>query len=155
MRLPAKKNLGIVLLIAGILMSSHTLPYEQSKLDQTPGPKRESATLTPDLSEIIPSATKLAGRLAALENKTAVVLDISEIERKFAVIEANLQDPASQLLRLKDSKQTRLNKFILLGEAFEEEGALFGEISVALINAIRKLNNWRKEWLREKKRWNE
>jgi potassium efflux system protein len=155
MRFAAKKIFGIGLLIAGILMSSHALPHEQSKLDQTPGPKRESAAPTPDLADIIPSATKLTSRLAALENKVTVVLDLSEIESRFAVIEANLQDPASQLQRLKNSKQTRLNKFILLGKVFEEERALFGKISDTLGNAIRKLSDWRKEWVAEKKHWNE
>jgi len=155
MRFAAKKIFGIGLLIAGLLMSSHALPHEQSKLDQTPEPKRESAAPTPDLADIIPSATKLTSRLAALENKVTVVLDLSEIESRFAVIEANLQDPASQLQRLKNSKQTRLNKFTLLGKAFEEERALFGKISDTLGNAIRKLSDWRKEWVAEKKHWNE
>ena len=153
MRRAGKIILGVMLPIVIILISSQALPHEKSLTDQ---PSEIGQALPiPDLAEIIPSATKLASRLAALENKITVVLNIPEIENEFAVIEANLKEPADQLRRLKDSKQTRLNKFILLGEAFEAERKSFGETSNTLGNAIRKLSGWRKEWLAEKKRWNE
>lgn len=155
MRFLGKNILWIMLPIALFLISSHSLAHEKSLTDQASGVKGELSVPAPDLSEIIPSSTKLTSRLAALENKVTVVLDLSEIESRFAVIEANLQDPASQLQRLKNSKQTRLNKFTLLGKAFEEERALFGKISDTLGNAIRKLSDWRKEWVAEKKHWNE
>jgi small-conductance mechanosensitive channel len=155
MTLSAKKILGIVLLIAGILMSSHALPHEQSKLDQTPGPKQESAAPTPDLADIIPSATRMARHLAALENKINVVLDISEIESKLVVIETNLKDPVNQLERLKNSKQSSLNRFISIGEAFEEEREFFDDINNVLGKAVRTLSDWRREWLAEKNRWHE
>jgi len=155
MRLPAKKILRIVLPIAVILISSHALPHEQSQVDQTSGAKRESPAPAPDLAEIIPLATKLSRRLAALENKATGVLDISEVERMYAVIEANLKNPASQLQRLKDSKEYRFNKLVNLREVIEQESELFVEISETLSKEIRQLGDWRKEWLAEKKRWNE
>ena len=143
MRLIGKKIFGIAVTISVILLSSHALPHEKPLADQTSGPKAKIPAPPPDLAEIIPSATKLASRLVVLENKIASVLDMSEMENKFAVIEKNLKDPASQLQRLKDSKQTRFNKFIVLREAFEKERELSGKISDTLGKAIRKLSDWR------------
>ena len=109
----------------------------------------------PDLAEIIPSAIKLSGRLAALENRVEGLLDVSAFERKYAVIEANLTHPADQLQRLKDSKDYRLKKLVVLEEEIKRENELFKEISIPLSEKIRQVGAWRKEWLAEKKRWNE
>jgi len=154
MTLSAKRILGIVPLIAVFLISSHALPHEQSQVDQTSGARRELPAPAPDLAEIIPSATKLSSRLAALESKITVVLDISEIESKFAKLEANLKEPARQLEQLKDSKQIKFNRLIALGEVVEQERELFVEISETLSKAIRQIGDWRNEWLAEKKHWN-
>lgn len=80
--------------------------HEQSQVDQTSTAKPEAPAPAPDLdlAEIIPLAVTLSSRLTALENKVSGLLDISEVESKFAEIEENLMDPAGQLQRLKDSK---------------------------------------------------
>ena len=155
MRLPAKKILGAVLPIAVLLISSHALAEELSNGDQTSGAKREVSVSAPDLADIIPLAAKLSGHLATLENKVTGVLDVSEFERKYTKIEANLKSPTAQLQQIKDSKEGRFNKLVELREAIKRENRLFEEISKPLNEAIRQFGAWRNDWQAEKQRWNE
>jgi potassium efflux system protein len=155
MRIPEKKILGIVLLMAILLISTYVLAHEQPQADQTSGAKQELPVAAPNLGDIIPLAVKLSGRLAILENGIKGGLDISAVEKKCAAIETNLKGPAGQLQRLKDSNEFRFNKLAELKEAIEQENGLFEEISEPLGKAIHHLGAWREEWLAEKKRWNE
>ena len=155
MRFPAKKILCVVLPMAVLLIASHVLAQEQSQGERTPGAKQELSATVPDLADIIPSATALSGRLVALENKIRGGLDVSAVEREYTRIEADLKDPVNQLQRLKDSKDYRFNKLVVLREKIEQESIRFKEASRPLKEAIRQLGTWRKDWRAEKKRWNE
>ena len=155
MRVPAKKIFAVVLLIALFLISSHVPAQEQSNVDQTSGAKRELPASAPDLADIVPLAAKLTGGLAALENSISGLLDVTAFERKYAGIDANLKGLAGQLQRLKDSKNYRYRKLVELREKIEQENEMFEKIHNPFSKAIRQLGDWRKEWLAEKKRWNE
>ena len=155
MKIFAKKILGAVLSMAVLLISSHGLAQEQYKGDQTSGAKQETLVSPPDLADIVPSAAELSSRLAALENRIKGGLDISALEKKCGGIEANLQGPASQLQRLKDLKSYKYDRLVELREVIKQEDKLFEEISKPISQEIRQLGAWRKEWLAEKKRWNE
>ncbi len=150
-----KKILGVVLAIAVILISSHVLAQKQSQDGKTSGAKQESPAPVPDLADITPLVSKLSGRLEVLEISVKGLLDVSAFEGKYAVTEANVTRQADQLLRLKDSKDDRLKKFIKLREAIKREDESFEKINMPLREKIRQVGAWRKEWLTEKKRWNE
>ena len=150
-----KKILGAVLPIAMLLISSHVFANQQSKDDKTPVDKPEITVSIPGLGKIIPSAAKLSDRLALLEYKVKNVLDVSELEKRYAEIDENLKDPSDQLQKLKDTKELKFNKLVELKYAIELENDLFEKISRPLSKDIRKVGAWRKEWLAEKKHWNE
>ena len=154
MRLIAKKNL-VMLPMAVLLLASHVWALEESQDDPTSSTKQELSETIPELSEIIPLATALTNRLVALENKVKNVLDVSAVEREYTRIEADLKVPADQLQRLKDSKDYRFNKLVVLREKIEQENTRFKEASSPLKEAIRQLWTWRKDWRAEKKRWDE
>ena len=155
MRLPAKRILGVMLMMAVLLISSHGLAQEQPQGDQTHVAGEEPTPTAPDLADIVPLASELTTRLVALENGIKGALDISTVEEKYDGLEANLKDPAAKLQRLKDSKDYKYNKLVDLREAIKHENELFEEISKPLGQAIRQLGAWREEWLAEKERWNE
>jgi len=155
MRLPAKKILGILLSMGMLLISSQLVAQEQSPGDKTSGAKQESLAVVPDLADITPLASKLSGRLKVLKIRVTGLLDVSAFESKYAVTEANMTREADQLLRLKDSKDYRLKKFVKLREAIKQENESLEEINIPLSKKIRLVGAWRKEWLAEKKRWKE
>jgi small-conductance mechanosensitive channel len=145
--------LGVALLMLVFLISSQVAAQELSQHDSPPG---ELLVEVPDLADIIPLATELSGRLAALENDIVSLSQrVSEFEKKYAVIEKNLKGPYDQLQKLKGTKEYRYKKLMALRGAITEEHKLFGEISSPLSRSIRQVEDWRKEWLEEKKRWNE
>jgi len=157
MRFPAKKILYVVLPMAVLLTASHLLAHEQSQSDQTSGDKPDVsvAVPVPELADIIPSATALSSRLVALEEKIRGGLDVSAVEREYTKIEADLKVPADQFQRLKDSKDYRFNKLVVLRDKIEQENTRLKETSKPLKEAIRQLGTWRKDWRAEKKRWDE
>ena len=155
MRFFAEKIFLVVLLMAVLLMSSYALAQEQAQGEQSTGGKQEMPVALPELSEIIPLSTKLYGRLAVLENTITGMLDISAVQRQYDEIEADLKVPADQLQQHKDSNVYRYRKLVELKEQIEQENELFEEISKPLIKGIDQLGAWRKEWLAEKKLWNE
>ena len=153
MRLPEKKILGVVLTMAVLLISSHVLADQQPQ-GQPPGDaKREVYAKAPDLADIIPLATKLSGRLAALENAIEGGLEDSAVEGQYAEIETNLRSLAGRFQLLKVSKDASYNKFVELKEAIELENKSFEKISKPLGQEISRLGAWRSEWLAERKNW--
>ncbi|MFC1825264.1 mechanosensitive ion channel family protein [Thermodesulfobacteriota bacterium] len=155
MRLTKKMIIGSVVLAALLLISSQAPAEDQPQVDQTAGLKGELPSPAPDLAEIIPLATKLTGRLAALENRVAGLLDMDAVGRKYSEIEENLKGPADQLKGLKNSKIYNYNKLVELREIIEQENEMFEKNSEPLSRSIRQLGAWRKEWLAEKKGWHE
>ena len=155
MKIPVKTILGLLLPMAVLLVSNQGLAQEQSQTDQILGSEKELSLPVPNLADIVPLAVELTGRLASLEKKVKDVPDISEVEKQFAGIEANLKRPADQLQRVKESKEYRYHKLVELKETIEREYNVFAKTSRPLSQALRQLETYRKEWLAEKNRWNE
>ena len=155
MRLFARRIFGIVFPMAVLLISSQGLAHQSSQGDQTSAVKAELPGVTPDLADIVPLAAELIGRLATLENRIKGGVDIPAVEKKVEGIEANLKEPVAQLQRLRNSKDYKYNKLVELRKAIKHEDELFQEMSKPISQAIRQLGAWRKEWLAEKKHWNE
>jgi len=155
MTIPARRILCITLLMAALLTSSHLRAQEKTQEDPTAGAKEEVVVEVPDLADVVPLATKLSSRLAALQNSIEGGLDVSLVEEKYAVIEADLADPADKLQRLKNSKDYNYNRLVEIKTALEKKNDSFEGISKPLGEAIRQLGAWRKEWLAEKTNWNE
>ena len=151
----AQKILRVMLPMAMILIASHVWAQEHSPGAKASDAKQESPIAAPDLADIIPSAAKLAFRLTTLENRIEAGLDVSAIGEKFDKIESNLEGLADQLQRLRDLKDFKYQKLVELRHAITRESELFGKTSNILSQAIRQLDDWRKEWLAEQKRWNE
>jgi len=126
---------------------------DQTQDQKTSDAEGKSSIGEPDLADIIPLASKLSGRLVALENGITGLLDVSAIEKSYTSIETNLKDPLNQLEGLRDSTEYKYNKLVELREAVKQESELFEEISKPLGQAIGQLGTWRKEWLAEKNRW--
>lgn len=154
MRFPGKNIPGFVLLTALLLLSSYALAQEQSQDENIPAAQQGLPLAVPELVEIIPLSTQLYGRLAVLENTIAGLPDASEFQKKYDKIEANLNVPADQLQKLRDSKDYRYKKLIELKQEIEQENESLEKISAPLSKSISQLGAWRKEWLRDRERWN-
>jgi small-conductance mechanosensitive channel len=153
MRVSGKKIAGIFLLLGVLLLSSWESVPAQSPSVQSAPSEQQLPEDAPDLSEIVPLAAQLSGRLADLENRMKRLQEIFTVEKKLDVVNTNLKDTAGQLQRLKDAKDYRYFRLVELAEAVKQENKLLEEISRPVHSAIYELGAWRKEWLAEKKQW--
>jgi small-conductance mechanosensitive channel len=145
-----------MLSVAVLLLSNQGVAQEPFQGDRSPDLEQGLISGVPDPADIIPLAAKLSGRLAALEKRIEdLSLSLPGFEKKYAAIEANLRGPADRLQRLKDSKDPRLRRHVELRQAIKRENEVFEEISRSLEEKTRQVGVWRKDWLEEKKRWNE
>ena len=149
MRLNTKRIIGFVLVTFLLLISIHAPAQEKTQGDQTSGAKQELPVAAPDLADIVPMAVELTSRLSALENRIKGGPDISAVEKKYEGIEENLEGPAGQVQRLKDSEDYKYNKLVAVREAIKQENKSFEDTSKPISQEIRQLGAWREEWLAE------
>jgi len=116
-RVSAKNIIG-VLLLSVLLISVHTLAYAQSSIDQPSESGQALSVAAPDLSEIIPAATELEGRLVAYKIRVAGLLDVSVYERNIAGFKAKLEEFSGQLQRIKETQDFRYRKLVVLSTSW-------------------------------------
>ncbi len=156
MRPNIKKVLMVIMLMTVFLTSDQVMTYAQSQGDYPAVAKEKWSDSVPDLSDITPLAAQLSGRLKALENQIVKLSpDVAKFEKKLAIVEENLKRPADQLSQLKASNVYDAKNLLTVREDIKTGSQLFNEISNPLKKNIRQLGMLRKEWLAEKKQWNE
>ena len=119
-----------------------------------PGCGPEQPPAVPELADLIPLATALAGRLASLEKTIAEAGDLSRVEQQLGEITALVDEYARQLLALKDSFDPRAGRMPQLKAEIESAGDTLTVVSKSVTAKIRTFGNLRKEWLAEQKQWN-
>ena len=147
----------MTILMVVYLLAMPLASYGQDKSEENKNTvtKKESLKNTPDISEIIPLATKLEAELAALENKLIDLLDIKQVESDFEALHKQLKTPEESIASLKKLKKKSYNSLIALKNELDKDNKSFEEISEPLKGAISQLGKWRNEWLKEKKQWHQ
>ena len=150
MRCSVTKILGLALFVSSMLPAGHVLADQQNQQEQASAAVQNAE---PKLADIIPRATELSTRLAALERKVRRLPDVAPIEKEFASTQKNLEALSNQLVRLKDFQTGHYLGYIRLRQALENERELFDETSKPLADAINQLDAWDMAWRAEKARW--
>ena len=78
---------------------------------------REGPPAAPDLADLVPAATELSSRLAALEKKISDAVAVSEAEKRYAEIMTSLDDHARKVQSLKDEGDYEYSELIELKTA--------------------------------------
>ena len=154
-RLIRALNFGLVMAMAIFSITGHVLANEQPQEDNATDVEQELLAAIPALAEIIPLATQLSGRLVILEKKVKNVLDGAALEKNYAGIEVELNNYIDKLKQLKDLNSNKLRKLVKLKKQIQQQSELLEKNSKPLSKAISQFQTWRKEWLGEKKRWDE
>ena len=119
MKISAKLTLGVMLLL--LLSSNTTAAQEASQAEPTASVQADVVTV-PDISEVIPMAAELSGKLAALENKVQNSMDLSLFEKKYIQIQTDINIHVREFQGLKNSGDYRTTKLIALRQEIEKEG---------------------------------
>jgi hypothetical protein len=102
-----------MLLVLLLLVANTPAAQEASPAEPIASVEADVVTV-PDISEIIPMAAELSGRLAALENKVQNKIDLPLFEKKYIEIQTRIKTLARELQGLKESGDYRTTKLILL-----------------------------------------
>jgi potassium-dependent mechanosensitive channel len=148
-------NKILFLVLAVMLLWSPSLLFAQEpeRVNQKTDVSKEPALSAPDLADIVPLATALTGRQAALENRIKGGLDLYDVQKRYDSIATDLNIPADELKRLKKTKDYRFNRLLEIKQTVERENHLFQEIGKPIRRAIQALGTWRNAWLKEQKQW--
>lgn len=115
--------------------------------------ERDIRPLCPELADLIPLATTLAGRLAILRITAEDQPELTQIDARVTEIGAALETSARQLQQLRVSTGYKYNQLIALKTALHHDAETLVEATESLTKAIRKLGALREEWLAAKDRW--
>jgi small-conductance mechanosensitive channel len=148
------QNLFRAGLILAVLLSPERLTAQEPLGAQSAAAAPEQPPAVPELADLIPLATALAGRLASLDKTIADGGDLSRVEQQLGEISALVDDYSRQLLALKDSFDPRAGRLPQLKAEIESAGDTLTAVSKSVTAKIRTFGNLRKEWLTEHKQWN-
>ncbi|MHC5091181.1 MAG: mechanosensitive ion channel family protein [Planctomycetota bacterium] len=154
MRMSVKKTFSFMLLFM-LLLASNTPAAQEASLAEPVASVKADVVTVPDISEIIPMAAELSGRLAALENNVQNKMDLPLFERKYIQIQTGIKTLARELQGLKESGDYRTTKLIVLRQGVEKESEQLNDISKPLKKEIRRLGTRRQQWLTEQHQWDQ
>lgn len=149
------KVTGICLLMSVLFLSGFVMAGEHVKDDPPSDANTEIILGNPDIADIIPLSGKLSGSLTVLKNQISRLPNVDIVEKQYEEIGLDLKKLSNQLKELKESKEYRFNKIEELKGLIKNKTESITKISKPLNQSIRQLENWRKDWQKEKSQWNQ
>ena len=147
------KSIRFILPLVLFLIFNSGVTLAQSQGDQQPAAEEAASPAALDLADVVPLATKLTGRLADLKKRIQDGLDIAAVEKQYDGIEARLHVLAGQIEGLSQSQKYKYNQLVERKGALKQENELYEVISLPIQQTVRRLEDWRKEWMAERMRW--
>jgi potassium efflux system protein len=127
-------------------------PPAEVKKEQPP---EEKPPELPNLADLVLQANKLSSRRVALETKIGPGLDLKSLENGLQEIEASLAKYPPIIEQLKASPSINFDKISAYKETISLNEDALEDVIQPLTRAIKKLGAARKEWLEERKQWQE
>jgi hypothetical protein len=155
MRLQAAKIFWVVLLAVLFLMPLGVAAQKQTEAPPPAEVKKEQPPEVPDLADLMLQANKLSNRLAVLETKIAHGLDLNALDKSLQEIEARLAPYPAEIEQLKAAPTLDFTKIWGYKDTLLLNEEDLADITEPLTKAIRNLGAARKQWLAERKRWQE
>ncbi len=148
------KVLLAILLFISLTLSTTT--YGQN--DKGPEPAAEEKTESPaaaSVAEIVPLATQLAERSAALESELQNLFNFSAAEENLDKIAKGIQKLSEELLALKTAGNYGYDQLAEVKWEINRQADSLENIIESLTVAINKTDFWKEEWSKESLRWKE
>jgi small-conductance mechanosensitive channel len=143
-----------ILLLLSLTLSGTT--YGQN--DKSPEPAAEEKKEPPaaaTVAEIVPLATRLAERSAALESEFTNLFNFSEAEENLDKIAKRTAKLSEQLQELKTAGNYGYDQLAELKWEINRQTGTLENIIQSLTEAINKTDLWKEEWSKESQRWKE
>jgi len=130
-----------------------TASAQAPKASQPSSEEKNETSSAVSLAELVPLATQLEERSAALENKLGSVFDLSKAEEVLPGIAERTEKLSKQFTTLKKAGSYSYDQIAALEAAVDIEADSLQKIVQSLTGAVNQTNIWKEEWLNEKQRW--
>jgi small-conductance mechanosensitive channel len=137
------------------LTLNNTTYAQNNKVAEVSGEEKKEPAAAPSVAEIVPLATQLAERSAALQNELAKVFNFSEAEENLDKIAKRTQKLSEELLALKTAGNYSYDQLAALRGALNRQDDSLEKIIRAFAEAINKTDLWQEDWLKESQKWKE
>jgi potassium efflux system protein len=107
----------------------------------------------PDLSEIIPLAAEIEGKLFIVQNALYDTIDKGALETKYKEIEENLNSLELTLVQMDSSESTGFMALSSIKKKLLQVAQDLEDVNKPLSSTIKKIEADRSEWLEDRKNW--
>jgi small-conductance mechanosensitive channel len=123
------------------------------KAAQPSSEEKKEPSSAVSLAELVPLATQLEERSAALEKKLVSVFDVSKAEEVLPEIAERTKKLSEQFAALKQTGLYSYDQIAALESAIDIEADSLKKTIQSLTEAVNQTNLWKEEWLNERQRW--
>jgi potassium efflux system protein len=151
----AQRMRVLLLLAILLLLPLSGTTYGQNDKSAQPSEEKKEPPAAPSVAEIVPMATRLAERSAALESDLTKVFNFAGAEENLEKVGKNTERLIEELQTLKTAGNYGYDQLAeFRGEINREDDSL-EKIIHSLTEAIDRTDLWKEEWLKESQKWKE
>ncbi|MCG6980210.1 MAG: hypothetical protein LJE88_02270, partial [Deltaproteobacteria bacterium] len=144
----------LVLVILLLLPLSGTT-YAQNDKSVQPSEEKKEPPAAPSVAEIVPMATQLAERSAALESDLIKVFNFAGAEEDLDKITKRTQQLSEELQKIKTAGNYGYDQLAELRGDINRQDDSLEKIIDSLTNALNRTDLWKEDWSKESQRWKE
>lgn len=145
--------LGIAVVWVIFLVPGEVSAVLQKIGAQTAGAEQKPEITIPSVARIIPLSANVSGLFTRLQNNLRQGGDFSDIEKRYAAIGAELEMLVREFVQLKETGGVKIRDLYRFREVAVSQNFVLESIGKPLVAEIRRVENWKTEWLAEKSRW--
>jgi potassium efflux system protein len=135
-------------------LTFHGIAYGQNdKTAQPPKEEKKELTAAPNVAELVPLATQLAERSAALESELTNLFNFSQAEESLDKIAKGTEKLSEQLQALKTAGNYGYDQLAELKGEINRQANSLENIIQSLTEAINKTDFWKEQWSKESQGW--
>ena len=142
----------IVLIIATIMSTGTAVATDPASVEK-PESSETQAALPTGLAELIPKAATLNERLARLTHQLAAMPKGDRIEPRLKRMETEVERLTAELEALKQQERWQYERLVEFRRAIEAVNDNLVVLNDPLTAGLRKIDQWRSDWLAELKYW--
>ena len=151
----AQRMRVFLLLVILLLLPLSGTTYAQNDKSAQPSVEEKKPPAVSSVAEIVPMATELAERSAALESDLTKVFNFAGAEENLDKITTRTQQLTEELQKIKTAGNYGYDQLAeLRGEINRQDDSL-EKIIDSLTNALNRTDLWNEDWSKESQRWKE
>ena len=154
MRFKFLKVLGLLtILLTAFLMMDAEASAQNAESAEQPAAKEEKEEPPPGLAELVHMSSELNERLNRLQRQSGIVFDLTAAQKWYDAITVKLDKLTERVQTQKSIEKPTYQDLTELKAVIRAENNANMDQIDNITAAIRKVESWRIEWLKESRQW--